>query len=138
MTGGESVATDLKGSDHVQWMKLYYGVDGNFTAVDEGTPLPVIAGVVDGLYHTDEDTSFVTGDSPVTVDVNAALGRDGRSFSVTNDGAGVLTVAVSNDGASFSPERTVPAGETFGLDGIRVDKVRLTWVTNTAYRFVAY
>ena len=38
---GTSIATDQNGSDHVQWMKLYWGADGAFNATSAAAPLPV-------------------------------------------------------------------------------------------------
>ena len=35
------VATDDDGTAQVQWVKLKYGADGAFTAVDASNPLPV-------------------------------------------------------------------------------------------------
>ena len=38
---GTSIATDQNGSDHVQIMKVTYGVDGSFTLVSPSNPFPV-------------------------------------------------------------------------------------------------
>ena len=43
-----------------------------------------------GRTATFEDSSFVTGDSPVIHDVNAALGRNGHDGYIINDGDGDL------------------------------------------------
>lgn len=83
-----------------------------------------------------EDTSFVVGDSPATLDCNAALGRNATQFSVQNDGAGNFTVATSNDGAVFGDEKTMKGGEVYGIDNISIDSIRITFVSNSAYRVV--
>lgn len=102
-----------------------------------GNPAVTIVPVND-TYVISEDASFVVGDSPASFDVNAALGRNGTQFTLWNDGAGSLTVAVSNDGATFSGEHTVlGGGETFGLVDVEIDTIRVTHVANTAYRIVA-
>lgn len=91
---------------------------------------------LDGLLGSYEDTSFVTGDSPVVLDVNTDLSRDGRECSITNDGAGAFTFAISNDGASWSPEVTMKTGEVAAFSSLRIDSIRITWVADSAYRVV--
>jgi len=86
--------------------------------------------------ETFEDTSFVSGDSPVTLDINTALGRNATEFTVINDGAGNFTVSISNDGAAFGDEHTMKNGETYSLDQISVDSIRITHVADSAYRVV--
>jgi len=86
---------------------------------------------------TFEDTSFVSGDSPAILDVNTALGENGREFIVINDGIGDFTVSISNDGAVFGNEHTMTNGETYGLDDLSVDSIRITHVADSAYRAVA-
>jgi len=86
---------------------------------------------------TFEDTSFVGGDSPAVLDVNAALGRNATEFTVLNDGSGEFTVALSNDGVSFGNEHLVKDGGTFAIDRISIDSIRLTHVTNASYRVIA-
>lgn len=86
---------------------------------------------------TSEDTSFVTGNSPAVFDVNDALGQNGSSFEVINDGPGNFTVSISNDGTVFGNEATVKQQEIYAMDNISVDKIRLTWVSNSAYRIRA-
>ena len=87
-----------------------------------------------------EDTSFVVGDSPVTLDFNAALGRNATRFSLVNDGAGTFTVKVSNDGDTFGAAYTLKAGETYPEEmsvNIDVDSIKLTHVSDAAYRCLA-
>lgn len=81
-----------------------------------------------------EDTSFVTGDSPVTLDFNAALGRNANCGYIINDGAGNFTVAFSNDGVVFGDEVTLKDGEILNFNNLSVDSIRITWVADSAYR----
>ena len=81
-----------------------------------------------------EDTSFVTGDSPVTLDVNTDLGRNGRDGYIVNDGAGNFTVKITDDGTTYGGTHTVKAGEILKLKGVDIDSVVITWVSNSAYR----
>ncbi len=87
-------------------------------------------------FEVFEDTSFVTGDSPVTLDFRAVLGRQAESVSVINDGTGDFTVAISEDGQTFGGDHTMKKGEHLVLTGRSVDSIRITWVANSAYRVV--
>lgn len=86
------------------------------------------------LPLTFEDTSFTDGDSPIVLDINDAYGTNGREFTVINDGAGVFTVAISNDGIAFGGEHRMKNGETYSKLNISLDKIRLTRVSDSAYR----
>lgn len=81
-----------------------------------------------------EDTSFVTGDSPVTLDCNDALGRNATEGYIINDGAGNFTVAFSTDGAAFGDAITIKKNEVIEFEDISVDSLKITWVADSAYR----
>ncbi len=83
------------------------------------------------------DTSFVVGDSPVTLDLNTPLGRNATQFSVQNDGNGIFTVATSLDGAIFGDEKTVKNGEVYQIDALSVHSMRITHVADSSYRVTA-
>jgi len=84
-----------------------------------------------------EDNSFVLADSPATLDVNAKLGRNATEFAVQNDGPGDFTVTLNNtSGGDFGDEKTVKTGETYAIDNISVDSIRITRVADSAYRVV--
>ncbi len=92
-----------------------------------------------GIPVAFEDTSFVSGDSPATHDVNAALGRNGRHGYIVNDGPGDITVNISEDnGGSWSSNITIKSGDVLSLDGMNVDQIKMTWVSNSAYRIAAW
>ncbi len=93
-------------------------------AVDDNTPI------------TFEDTNFVLGDSPASLDCNAALGRNATQFSIQNDGPGNFTVSISLDGSLFGNEKTVKSGEVYAIDALSIDTVRVTFVSNSSYRMV--
>ena len=84
-----------------------------------------------------EDTSFVVGDSPATLDVNTTLRRNANQGHIINDGAGNFTVAISTDGTNYGTAFTMQAGESFNLTGEDVDSIRITWVANSSYRVMA-
>jgi hypothetical protein len=80
------------------------------------------------------DTSFVTGDSPVTLDFNTDLGRNATFWSLVNDGPGDITVDVSYNGTAWETGRTLKCtDEPLFIPG-SVDSIKLTWVSNSAYR----
>ena len=81
-----------------------------------------------------EDTSFVTGDSPATLDINAALGRNAREGYIINDGVGDFTVSFSADGSTFGDAITMKATETINFGHMDVDSIKITWVADSAYR----
>ncbi len=135
--GGDTIATDdIGGGVKVQRVKLQFGLNGVATDVSATDPCPTKEEILDARYKTYEDITFVTGDSPVTVDVNTDLGRDGRSMLFTNDGPGNISVEVSNDGVTYSDVRTTQAGEEFSLGDLRIDSIRITWVADSAYRLL--
>ena len=84
-----------------------------------------------------EDTSFVTGDSPVTLDINAALGRNATQGTIINDGDGNFTIAFSTNGTDFGDEITLKKDDILNFDKISVDSLRITWVADSAYRVIA-
>lgn len=91
---------------------------------------------IPGRTATFEDSSFVTGDSPATHDVNVALSRNGRDGYIVNDGAGDLTYQVSNDGTNYGGAHTLKKGETVKLTGLDISKIKITWVADCAYRIL--
>ncbi len=81
-----------------------------------------------------EDTSFVTGESPAIHDINTDLGRNGISGYIANDGAGNFTVQASDDGSNYGGVHVIKNGEILDLNGLSIDKIKITWVSNSSYR----
>ena len=100
----------------------------------ESDALQTVPGPVKASNVVFEDTSFVTGDSPATHDVNAALGRNSIAGYIANDGAGDFTVDISRDGISFDAAFTMKFKEVVCLDHMSIDKIRITWSANSSYR----
>jgi hypothetical protein len=105
------------------------GQDAKLTTTPD---LPYIA----GRTATFEDSSFVTGDSPATHDVNAALSRNGHDGYIVNDGAGDLQYQISDDGTNYGGAHTLKKDETVRLTGLQVNKIKMTWVANCGYRIM--
>ena len=81
-----------------------------------------------------EDTSFLTGDSPATLDVKTDLGRNGRDGYITNDGSGDIKIEISDDSTNYGGIHTLKNGEVLILTGVSVAKIRITWVSDSSYR----
>ena len=109
--------------------------DGIAVALVSGTVLSIVA--VADTPETFEDTSFVTGDSPATLDINAALGRNATQGYIINDGAGDFTVSFSTDGSVFGDENTIKKDDVVSFENISVDSLRITWISDSSYRVSA-
>ena len=102
--------------------------------VDTSDNLQVKEGAIKGTNKVYEDTSFVVGDSPVTLDVNADMGRNARDGYIVCDGAGNILVKISRDGLTFDEQWTQKENEIVELTGLDIDKIRITHVTDSSYR----
>lgn len=103
-------------------------------SVDPDGNLQTAPAQLEELPFISEDTSFVSGDSPATLDINTFLGRDAFFWEIINDGPGSFTIALSNDGSIFGDEATVNQQEIYRLPNISVDSIRITHVSDSAYR----
>ena len=92
---------------------------------------------IDGRSVRYEDTSFVTGDSPVVMAVNTDLGRNAHSGYVVCDGAGNFTVEISDNGTNYGGVHTLKSGEILDLDNMVINKIRISWISNNSYRVFA-
>jgi len=95
--------------------------------------------VPDPIIRTDAPVVFETAaltaaSSPITLDINDALGRNATEFTIINDGAGDFTVATSTDGTVFGEEYTMRNGETYSFQEVSIDSIRITHVTDSAFR----
>lgn len=89
------------------------------------------------VYFSSEDSNFLTGDSPATLDVNATLGRNSVDGYVTNDGPGDFTINLSKDGTTYGQNITLKVGEQLNLRALNIDTIKITWVSDSAYRVFA-
>ncbi len=83
-----------------------------------------------------EDISFQTGESPITLDVNTNLGRNATDGYLICDGPGNILVEFSDDGSSFGGQHTLKKRDKINLKNLNIDKIRITWITNSAYRIL--
>lgn len=79
------------------------------------------------------DLTFVTGDSPVSLDIKSTLLRNGVDGFIDNFGQGALTYSYSSDGVSFGDEVYLPPGAQDDLRTLSIDTLRITWVSDTSY-----
>lgn len=103
------------------------GQDASLTTTPS---LPYISGRTAAF----EDTSFVTGDSPVIHAVNTALGRNAHDGYIINDGAGNITVQISDNGTNYGGSHTLKKDEIMKLTHLDIDSIKMTWVADSAYR----
>lgn len=86
-----------------------------------------------------EDSSFVSGDSPVVVDLYA---EDIHPFPVAEgyiacDGAGNILVEIAQQGTDYGTQFTMQNGEVVSWGNSRVGKIRITHSgTDSSYRIV--
>lgn len=116
---------------------LIIGFDGTSHVVIKVDPdgnLKTVPAQLEELPFISEDTDFVSGDSPATLDINTFLGRNCFFWEIINDGPGSFTVALSNNGSSFGNEATVKQQEIYRLPNISVDSIRITHISDSAYR----
>ena len=83
---------------------------------------------------TYEDTSFVTGDSPVVHDFNTDASRNASDGWIICDGDGEIQVDYSIDGLTYGDKFTMKKGEVVDLLSMNIDKIRVTWVSDSSYR----
>jgi len=88
-------------------------------------------------YFSKVDTNFVTGDSPVTLDINSTLVRNSVDGYIINDGPGDFTVNLSEDGSTFGNDIRMKQDEILSLRSIDIDSIKITWISNSAYRVFA-
>ena len=100
----------------------------------ESASLHTIAGQINASNKTYEDASFVTGDSPVTINFYGDTGRVSVDGYVVCDGPGNIQVAVSRDGLIYDDTFTMKEGEVVCLDHVKVNKIRISWTADSAYR----
>lgn len=93
-----------------------------------------VATFVDGSTVAYEDTDFVTGDSPVVLDVYTDTGRLGHEGYILNDGAGNILIEISKDGTAYGGSHTLKWGEQLNLSNLKVNRIRLTWQEDSSYR----
>ena len=119
------VATDDDGTAQVQWVKLKYGADGSFTAVDATNPLPVT-----GDELQTNDAAF----SSAPLAMVGGIRRDADTTPVSADGdvqtfvfdeAGRLKVStIQGSIASYSDTITVN-GDTVAMDVTRYSNLTI-------------
>jgi len=80
-----------------------------------------------------EDANFTSAESPRTLDVNAALGRNGQDGYIICNGLGDIKVQFSNDGISYGDQHTLKEGWAMSLKGLDIDSIKITWVSDSSY-----
>ena len=102
--------------------------------VDTLGNLHVREGAYPGLNETYEDTSFAVGDSPATHDFYGDTGRFACDGYIICDGSGNIQVDYTRDGITYGDKWTMKTGERVVLLRLDIKKIRVTWVSDSAYR----
>lgn len=69
----------------------------------------------------------------------AGLGRNAHTGYIINDGAGNITIELSNDGTNYTtPVITVIPNEILDLDGEDMNRIRITSAAGAAYRLAVH
>ena len=88
-----------------------------------------------GRTATYEDASFTAAESPVTLDANTDLERNGHDGYIICDGTGDILFEVSDNGTDFGGQHTLKKNEIFSLTGLDIDSIKITHSgTDSAYR----
>lgn len=93
-------------------------------------------------WQSFEDSNFVAGDSPVTLDVAGELTRPADDGYIACDGTGSIQVEIAVTSENlFGDPFTVKSGEVVLIGGssthVRVQKIRITHLgTDSSYRVV--
>jgi len=120
---------------------ISFGFDGtNFqpVKVDPDGSIFTTPKLGDTLAQFYEDTDFVSGDSPVTLDFNTDLGFNSTNGYIVNDGVGDFTFAYSIDGSAFSEEIRLTDTDSWLWDAEDFDRIRITHTgTDSSYRVMA-
>jgi hypothetical protein len=101
--------------------------------VDDFGNLQVREGSYQGLNQTYEDSSFVTGDSPRTIDAYTDLGHYVQDGYIIVD-SGELQCDVTRNGIDYGDKFTIKSGEKVSFLRMDIKKIRLTWVSDSSYR----
>ncbi len=94
-----------------------------------------------GLWITSEDTNFVSGDSPIEIDIFDKL-TAGKSYRtaegyITCDGPGSIQIEIAETPSEYGGALTLKSGETLPLSKSRVAVIKITHLgTDSAYRIV--
>lgn len=90
-------------------------------------------------YFASEDSNFVSGDSPVVLDINSELltnSVDGQIYCTSN--AHGIYVEFSSDGTNYGNKFTIIPGEKFSLFGLKIKKIRISHIgSDSSYRVFA-
>ncbi len=86
-------------------------------------------------YYATGDTSFSSGESPITLDVLTNLSRKGTNGYIRCDGLGDILVSISSDGSTFGDSTRIKQDETFSLRALEIQSIKITHSgTDSAYR----
>ena len=136
---GTSIATDQNGSDHVQWVKPYFGADGTFTAVTTSVGLPVSitsanTTVTDGrTFVTTAGTRVALASSTACKEVVITAETDNTGIVVVGAAATVVAAIATRRGIPLSAGDSIVV-QTDNLADIGLDST----VSTDGVTYVAF
>lgn len=102
--------------------------------VDALGNLHVREGAYPGLNKTYESALFSSGSSPAVHDFYGDTGRYAIDGWIACDGDGNIQVDYTRDGITYGDKWTMKRGEVVDLLRLDIKKIRVTYVTDSAYR----
>lgn len=112
----------------------------SWQAAQDGTENRIrIGDYVDGTSVSYETTEFTSSASPAILNFNVdSGGKIGHKGWLICDGPGDIEVEISQDGNAYGGIHTIKGGERISLDGMSIRKIRLTWLSDSAYRVALF
>ena len=93
----------------------------------------ITKGAVTGIYKVYE--GFLTEGDPVEYDFETDLSRCALDGFMVNDGVGSISVAFElMEETGYGDNFTLIKDEILDLKGMRIKKIKLTWIANANYR----
>jgi hypothetical protein len=100
--------------------------------------------VLDGDILSYEQTSFASLSSIIVLDVYGSLaslrpGSEqyiGHAGFVANDGPGQMAYEFSSDGTNYGGYHILYGGEILSFENLKINKLRLTRIDDTAFRIL--
>lgn len=95
-----------------------------------------VAIYVDGNSVAYEGSLTTGPDVVCNFHTDAVPQRNAHYGYLINDGPGDLQISWSYDGTNYGGVHTVKIGEQISFDGFTLNKLKLTWITDTSYRIL--
>ena len=100
-------------------------------------PQDKVPGNIQGRTVSFEDSSFVSGESPVVHNIKGALKHNAVDGYIVCDGQGDILVEFSDDGTNYGGQHTLQKNDVLSLKYLNVNLIRITHSgTDSSYRIL--